>query len=65
MMALEPPPGLTRPSWPESWAARARRTLEGVLGIPATEGNRVGVLRNGDEIFPAMLDAIGTAEHHD
>ena len=37
---------------------RARRVLEGVLGIPATEGNHVEVLRNGDEIFPAMLDAI-------
>ena len=43
--------------------ARARRTLEGVLGIPCTEGNRIAVLRNGDEIFPAMLAAIGAAEH--
>jgi cardiolipin synthase len=34
-----------------------------VLGIPATEGNRLDVLRNGDEIFPAMLDAIDRAEH--
>jgi cardiolipin synthase len=42
---------------------RIRRTLEGVLGVPATEGNRVDVLRNGDEIFPAMLDAIAKAEH--
>ena len=42
---------------------RARRTLEGVLGVPATEGNRIEVLRNGDEIFPAMLDAIDGAEH--
>jgi cardiolipin synthase A/B len=40
-----------------------RRTLEGVLGVPATEGNRIDVLRNGDEIFPAMLDAISAAEH--
>jgi cardiolipin synthase len=44
-------------------AVRARRTLEGVLGIPATEGNRLHVLRNGDEIFPSMLDAIDGAEH--
>ncbi len=43
--------------------ARARRTLEGVVGIPATEGNRITVLHNGDEIFPAMLDAIADAEH--
>jgi cardiolipin synthase A/B len=35
-----------------------RRGLEGVMGIPATEGNAVDVLRNGDEIFPAMLEAI-------
>jgi cardiolipin synthase len=41
---------------------RFRRTLEGLLGTPATEGNRVDVLRNGDEIFPAMLDAIRAAE---
>jgi cardiolipin synthase len=47
---------------PES-STRARRTLEGVLGIPATEGNRVQILRNGDEIFPSMLDAIAGAEH--
>jgi cardiolipin synthase A/B len=43
--------------------AQGRRTLEGVVGIPATEGNRVTVLRNGDEIFPAMLEAINGAEH--
>ena len=42
---------------------RVRRTLEGVLGVPATEGNAVDVLRNGDEIFPAMLEAIEGADH--
>ena len=42
----------------EERTARVRRTLEGVLGVPATEGNQVDVLRNGDEIFPAMLEAI-------
>lgn len=42
---------------------RIRRTLEGVIGVPATEGNRLDVLRNGDEIFPAMLDAIDGAAH--
>jgi cardiolipin synthase len=40
-----------------------RRTLEGVIGVPATEGNQLDVLRNGDEIFPAMLDAIAEAQH--
>jgi cardiolipin synthase len=42
---------------------RIRRTLEGVIGVPATEGNRVEVLRNGDQIFPSMLRAIDGAEH--
>jgi len=40
-----------------------RRTLEGVIGVPATEGNRLDVLRNGVDIFPAMLEAIEQAEH--
>ena len=44
-------------------ADEIRRSLEGILGVPATEGNRIDVLRNGDEIFPAMLEAIAGAEH--
>jgi cardiolipin synthase len=43
--------------------SRVRRTLEGVLGVPATEGNRIEVLRNGDAIFPAMFDTIEQAQH--
>ena len=35
-----------------------RRRLEVVIGTPFTEGNRIDVLRNGDRIFPAMLEAI-------
>ncbi|NHC15904.1 cardiolipin synthase B [Motilibacter sp. E257] len=35
-----------------------RRRLEVLIGTPFTEGNRLTVLRNGDEIFPAMLEAI-------
>ncbi len=42
---------------------RAQRVLEGVLGVPVTSGNRVEALRNGREIFPAMLDAVSSAEH--
>ena len=38
--------------------------VEGVIGVPATEGNRIDVLRNGDEIFPAMLEAIEQREQH-
>ncbi len=37
---------------------RWRRVLEGSLGTPATEGNHVAILRDGDTIFPAMLEAI-------
>ena len=40
-----------------------RRTLEGIIGVPMTEGNDVEVLRNGDQIFPAMLEAIADARH--
>lgn len=44
-------------------AAGYRRALETLIGVPATDGNRVEVLRNGDEIFPAMLAEIAGAEH--
>ncbi len=40
-----------------------RRRLERLIGIAATEGNQLDVLRNGDEIFPAMLEAIRSASH--
>ena len=43
-------------------AAPARRRLEAVLGVPFTEGNEVQVLRNGVEIFPALLDAVASAQ---
>ncbi|MFD5074134.1 phosphatidylserine/phosphatidylglycerophosphate/cardiolipin synthase family protein [Streptomyces sp. NPDC058371] len=42
---------------------RLRRRLERLIGIAATEGNELVPLRNGDEIFPAMLDAVRAAEH--
>jgi cardiolipin synthase len=38
-----------------------RRALEGLLGVPATEGNAVEVLRNGDRIFPAIFEAVASA----
>ncbi|KRD21010.1 MULTISPECIES: phospholipase D-like domain-containing protein [unclassified Streptomyces] len=44
-------------------AARIRRRLERLIGIAATEGNALTALRNGDEIFPAMLAGIRSAEH--
>jgi cardiolipin synthase A/B len=39
------------------------RTLENLLGPPWTGGNMITALENGDEIFPAMLNAIRSAEH--
>ncbi|MFF1556308.1 phosphatidylserine/phosphatidylglycerophosphate/cardiolipin synthase family protein [Streptomyces sp. NPDC058279] len=42
---------------------RIRRRLERLIGIAATEGNSVSPLRNGDEIFAAMLSAIEGARH--
>ena len=42
--------------------AQRRRLLETLTGVPATEGNRIEVLRDGEEIFPAMLQAIRGAE---
>lgn len=40
-----------------------RRRLERLLGIAATEGNALVRLRNGDQIFAAMLESIRDAEH--
>ncbi|WP_324789554.1 phospholipase D-like domain-containing protein [Streptomyces sp. H51] len=42
---------------------RLRRRLERLIGIAATEGNDLTPLRNGDAIFPAMLEAIRSARH--
>ncbi|MET9431209.1 phospholipase D-like domain-containing protein [Streptomyces sp. NPDC003036] len=42
---------------------RLRRRLERLIGIAATEGNALVALRNGDEIFEAMLASIRSAEH--
>lgn len=38
-----------------------QRVLEQALGFPFSNGNKVKVLKNGVEIFPAMLDAIRNA----
>jgi cardiolipin synthase len=39
-----------------------RRSLGVLLGPPIIEGNKAEVLLNGDQIFPAMLDAIRSAQ---
>ncbi|HWU05846.1 MAG TPA: phospholipase D-like domain-containing protein [Streptomyces sp.] len=44
-------------------AQRLRRRLERLIGIAATEGNKLVPLRNGDEIFASMLESIRGAEH--
>ncbi|QJE00323.1 cardiolipin synthase [Massilia forsythiae] len=40
-----------------------RRSLGVLLGPPIVEGNKVDVLINGDQIFPAMLKSIREAQH--
>jgi cardiolipin synthase len=35
--------------------------LAGLLGVPLTHGNRLTVHTNGDQLYPAMLAAIGAA----
>jgi cardiolipin synthase len=40
---------------------RAKATLEGVTGGSTCPGNRIEVLKNGVQIFPAMLDSIRSA----
>jgi cardiolipin synthase len=42
-------------------ALHYRRALESLVGVPATDGNLVDILRNGAQAFPAMLEAIGAA----
>ncbi|WP_346622726.1 phospholipase D-like domain-containing protein [Blastococcus montanus] len=42
-------------------SAPPRQVLEALVGVPFTEGNRVDVLRDGDETFPALLAAIAAA----
>lgn len=38
--------------------------LNSTMGVPFSEGNTIEVLNNGNEIFPAMLDAIRSAREH-
>lgn len=40
-----------------------QQALEQTIGVPFTEGNSVTILKNGDEIFPAMLKAIADSKH--
>ncbi|AWE54922.1 phospholipase D-like domain-containing protein [Streptomyces sp. FB2] len=58
-----PTPDQDRPASTAERKQRLRRRLERLIGVAATEGNELVALRNGDEIFPAMLGAIRDAEH--
>ncbi|MCD0481170.1 phospholipase D-like domain-containing protein [Streptacidiphilus sp. ASG 303] len=51
-------PGVPGPGPAADRKQLLRRRLERLIGIAATEGNAVRPLRNGDQIFPAMLDAV-------
>ncbi|MCB9948325.1 MAG: cardiolipin synthase B [Rhodospirillaceae bacterium] len=50
------------PGMPAAEPTDIRLAFQATLGAPFFEGNRIDVLRNGREIFPAMLDAIARAE---
>lgn len=53
-LELDPPADSTQ---------RLRRAIGAVVGSPLEGGNSVSVLRNGVEIFPAMLEAVTEARH--
>lgn len=40
-----------------------RITMAGATGMPLLDGNRVRIYNNGDEFYPAMLEAIESATH--
>lgn len=46
---------------PAPGTAAFARLVEAWCGAPVRSANRVQVLRNGDEIFPSMLDALSSA----
>jgi cardiolipin synthase len=50
------------PQVPLEAAPRWVRVTEATLGIPFVAGNHVEVLKNGVQIFPAMLEAIAAAK---
>lgn len=42
-------------------SAEFRTTMAGATGMPLVDGNRVEIHNNGDEFYPAMLEAIESA----
>ncbi len=55
--------GYAVPEIPDVRDPALERLVEALTGSPVTGGNSVTVLRNGCRIFPAMLQAIRSAEH--
>ncbi len=55
--------GYAMPEVPAVTDPPFERLLESLTGTPVTGGNAVTVLRNGCQIFPAMLEQIRAAEH--
>ncbi len=57
-----PEPGEVRLAPVAPRLAQHRAALVSAMGVPFFEGNSVQILKNGDEIFPAMLAAIEEAQ---
>jgi len=43
-------------------SAEFRNTMAGMTGMPLIEGNSVEIYNDGDEFYPAMLEAIESAK---
>src|SRR5579862_470925 len=56
------PPATPAASSVSSDRARYIKLVENITGTPFRSGNRFTVLQNGDEIFPAMLAGIRSAQ---
>ena len=60
---VPPPQEGTQPVTAPVDLPEAQALLEQAVGVPFVDGNQVTVLTNGDEIFPAMLEAIEAARY--
>jgi cardiolipin synthase len=54
--------GFDLPDPPAVGSAEFAGLVEALAQAPRRQGNRIMILRNGCEIFPAMLEAIGAAQ---
>lgn len=54
--------GLDLPDPPAPGTAEFSRLVEALSGAPLRHGNRVTILRNGNQTFPDMLEAIRSAQ---